>query len=270
MKGQRQRKGCRRERGLKEAQCKRASGWTNYFSGSAYVSEHSFRAGPRYSVADTGPSEAETAAAQVPVRQRVLRVVSDCPRRLPHAGQDRPRDITAGVLDRRRVDHCLLRRVSLGTQSPISRPEPDRAAASAIGLHDALHRLPGSGHTAGLHRILFRRVHVRHAPPQWREARRARLGLALFFCADVFGRYGGEEFVQICRHTTLAGAVADAERLRERIGALDVPVPHAIGRLTVSIGVAQYKPGETIMQTFARADGALHKAKQRGRDRVEC
>ena len=96
------------------------------------------------------------------------------------------------------------------------------------------------------------------------------LGLALFFCADVFGRYGGEEFVQICRHTTLAGAVADAERLRERIGALDVPVPHSIGRLTVSIGVAQYKPGETIMQTFARADGALHKAKQRGRDRVEC
>ncbi len=87
---------------------------------------------------------------------------------------------------------------------------------------------------------------------------------------DVFGRYGGEEFVQICRHTTLAGAVADAERLRERIGALDVPVPRSIGRLTVSIGVAQYKPGETIMQTFARADGALHKAKQRGRDRVEC
>jgi len=34
--------------------------------------------------------------------------------------------------------------------------------------------------------------------------------------------------------------------------------------------VAQYKPGETIMQTFARADGALHKAKQRDRDRVEC
>ena len=68
---------------------------------------------------------------------------------------------------------------------------------------------------------------------------------------------------------TFAGAVADAERLRERISALDVPIPRSIGRLTVSIGVAQYKPGETIMQTFARADEALYKAKQRGRNRVE-
>ena len=76
---------------------------------------------------------------------------------------------------------------------------------------------------------------------------------------DVFGRYGGEEFVQICRHTTLAGAIADAERLRERISALDVPLPRSIGKLTVSIGVAQYKPGETIMQTFARADEALYR-----------
>jgi len=86
---------------------------------------------------------------------------------------------------------------------------------------------------------------------------------------DVFGRYGGEEFVQICRHTTLAGAIADAERLRARIGALDVPLPRSIGKLTVSIGVAQYQPGEPIMQTFARADAALYRAKRLGRNRVE-
>jgi diguanylate cyclase (GGDEF)-like protein len=87
---------------------------------------------------------------------------------------------------------------------------------------------------------------------------------------DVFGRYGGEEFVQILRHTKLAGAMADAERLRERIGTLDMPVPNRLGRLTVSIGVAEYQPGEGIIETFARADGALHRAKQLGRNRVEC
>ncbi len=86
---------------------------------------------------------------------------------------------------------------------------------------------------------------------------------------DVFGRYGGEEFVQILPHTPLAGAMLDAERLRDRISALDIPVARSLGPLTVSVGVAQYRPGETIIQTFARADGALYKAKQLGRNRVE-
>jgi diguanylate cyclase (GGDEF)-like protein len=87
---------------------------------------------------------------------------------------------------------------------------------------------------------------------------------------DVFGRYGGEEFVQIMPHTALAGAMLDAERLRNRISTLDIPIARSIGPLTVSVGVAQYRPGETIVQTFARADGALYKAKLLGRNRVEC
>jgi diguanylate cyclase len=87
---------------------------------------------------------------------------------------------------------------------------------------------------------------------------------------DVFGRYGGEEFVQILPHTALAGAMLDAERLRSRISRLDIPFVRSMGPLTVSVGVAQYRPGETIVQTFARADGALYKAKELGRNRVEC
>ncbi len=86
---------------------------------------------------------------------------------------------------------------------------------------------------------------------------------------DVFGRYGGDEFVQILLHTALEGAILDAERLRNRISALDIPFASAMGPLTVSIGVTQYRPGETIAHTFARADGALYKAKQLGRNRVE-
>jgi diguanylate cyclase (GGDEF)-like protein len=87
---------------------------------------------------------------------------------------------------------------------------------------------------------------------------------------DFFGRYGGEEFVQILPQTTLTRAMAHAERLRQRISSLELPVSPSIGRLTVSIGVAQYVPGETVEQTFVRADGALYKAKHLGRDRVEC
>jgi len=98
-------------------------------------------------------------------------------------------------------------------------------------------------------------------------AQAAQVGLR---ATDIFGRYGGEEFVQILRHTGLAGAMADAERLRERISALDFPFSRSVGPLTVSVGVAQYEPGEQIIETFARADAALYKAKQRGRNRVEC
>jgi len=87
---------------------------------------------------------------------------------------------------------------------------------------------------------------------------------------DVFGRYGGEEFVQILPRTALSGAMLDAERLRNKIGSLDIPFARSTGPLTVSVGVSQYKPGETIAQTFARADAALYKAKQLGRNRVEC
>jgi diguanylate cyclase (GGDEF)-like protein len=89
---------------------------------------------------------------------------------------------------------------------------------------------------------------------------------------DVFGRYGGEEFVQILPQTDLAGAMADAQRLRRRISAmeLELPITRSVGPLTVSIGVAQYIPHETIDMAFARADQALYRAKQLGRDRVEC
>jgi diguanylate cyclase (GGDEF)-like protein len=87
--------------------------------------------------------------------------------------------------------------------------------------------------------------------------------------ADFFGRYGGEEFVQILPRTPLAGAMAEAERLRSRIRTMDQPATSSGGRLTISIGVAEYAPNESIEQTFARADSALYKAKHLGRDRVE-
>jgi diguanylate cyclase (GGDEF)-like protein len=85
---------------------------------------------------------------------------------------------------------------------------------------------------------------------------------------DVFGRYGGEEFIHILRHTDLTGAMREAERMRALVGELELPLSRPIGPLTVSIGVAQYRAGETMVQTFARADDALRRAKLAGRDRV--
>ena len=87
--------------------------------------------------------------------------------------------------------------------------------------------------------------------------------------SDVLGRYGGEEFVQVLPRTPAAGAYGEARRLSARVRLLQFEGIDRVGPITVSIGVAQHRPGEDIFQTFARADQALLSAKQNGRDRIE-
>jgi len=87
---------------------------------------------------------------------------------------------------------------------------------------------------------------------------------------DPLGRIGGEEFVVVCADTTLEQAMVVAERLREATAALDFADIDPALRVTVSIGVAQsQRSGDTHEGVLARADAALYRAKQRGRDRVE-
>ena len=87
---------------------------------------------------------------------------------------------------------------------------------------------------------------------------------------DPLGRIGGEEFVVVCADTTLEQAIVVAERLREATTALRFDDIDPALRVTVSIGVAQsQRTGDTHEGVLARADAALYRAKQRGRDRVE-
>lgn len=82
---------------------------------------------------------------------------------------------------------------------------------------------------------------------------------------DVVGRWGGEEFLIICPETDAAGVAALAESLRCRIA--DHPFPVA-GTQSASFGGAEHHPGETIDAMITRADTALYRAKQEGRNRV--
>jgi diguanylate cyclase (GGDEF)-like protein len=82
---------------------------------------------------------------------------------------------------------------------------------------------------------------------------------------DLVGRWGGEEFVVVCRDTDLGGAAVLAEKLRSRIAAN--PLPFA-GRTTCSFGVACLRDGESVDDLMARADTAMYTAKQAGRNRV--
>ncbi|WEF32553.1 sensor domain-containing diguanylate cyclase [Pseudoduganella chitinolytica] len=86
---------------------------------------------------------------------------------------------------------------------------------------------------------------------------------------DVAARYGGEEFIVALPHTALRAAGELAERIRARIAAQPAPPGMAGLRITVSIGVAQYRPEEPdIGETICRADAALYAAKHAGRDCV--
>jgi diguanylate cyclase len=82
------------------------------------------------------------------------------------------------------------------------------------------------------------------------------------------GRFGGEEFLAILPGTDLAGAHLAAERLRREIS--DQPFETDAGPIqcTVSIGLAEYQAGEPVHHTVGRADEALYRAKEEGRNRV--
>jgi diguanylate cyclase (GGDEF)-like protein len=83
---------------------------------------------------------------------------------------------------------------------------------------------------------------------------------------DSVGRYGGEEFLVVLPNTRLKDAAEQAARLCRRIRETDINIDEII-RLTVSIGVAEYKHGHENWQKFlSRADLALYDAKNAGRD----
>lgn len=86
---------------------------------------------------------------------------------------------------------------------------------------------------------------------------------------DAIGRLGGEEFALLLPNTALEGARVMAERIRRAIAAERIVVDGETIRVTVSIGGTQVDPGEpTIKAAMQRADEAMYRAKQEGRNRV--
>lgn len=84
---------------------------------------------------------------------------------------------------------------------------------------------------------------------------------------SAFGRVGGEEFIVLLPKTSLRGALRCAERVRKAVVRRPFDGLHQV---TVSIGIAEYRPGETVSSLIGRADEALYGAKHAGRNRVHC
>ncbi|MBJ2317536.1 MULTISPECIES: GGDEF domain-containing protein [unclassified Pseudomonas] len=87
---------------------------------------------------------------------------------------------------------------------------------------------------------------------------------------DFIARFGGEEFVLLMPDSALADALAVGEVLREAIAACPFHFKGEPVTITVSMGVAQFQPGERSDLTLKRADEALYRAKAAGRNQVQA
>lgn len=84
---------------------------------------------------------------------------------------------------------------------------------------------------------------------------------------DFFGRYGGEEFLMVLADTPTQGAMVMAERIREKVEQLAFPEIAQDLHVTISIGVAEHVRASDSQTTLKRADEALYRAKESGRNR---
>ncbi len=88
---------------------------------------------------------------------------------------------------------------------------------------------------------------------------------------DTAARYGGEEFGVLLRGTNLQDATHVADQMRQAVMGRKLvkkSTGDILGTITISIGVAQFGPGDSIETVICRADACLYGAKQNGRNMV--
>ncbi len=118
----------------------------------------------------------------------------------------------------------------------------------------------------------FKRVNDTYGHAVGDQALKAMVNVCLKLLReiDVLCRFGGEEFVAILPETRIDGAVLVAERLRQAVGGLALPLPEGgTVSFTISIGVTAPRAEDGgLGNVLERADAALYAAKRGGRDQV--
>ena len=88
---------------------------------------------------------------------------------------------------------------------------------------------------------------------------------------DIAARYGGEEFLILLPETDMNGAIAAGRKIQAALSTKEWKIKDtgkSMGKITVSMGIALYALDETEKSLIQRADDALYKAKQDGRNRI--
>jgi two-component system cell cycle response regulator len=84
----------------------------------------------------------------------------------------------------------------------------------------------------------------------------------------VVGRLGGDEFSILLQGRSASEAIGFAEALRRKFAALRLKTPKGVTTLTCSLGVSELEPDDTLDALIGRADLALYRAKEEGKNRV--
>jgi len=183
---------------------------------------------------------------------------------------------------------CLIAAAMMGAFRRFSRQQ---ARLDFLATTDALSRLSNRGHFMALAGKLFtqsrrydqplsalvididdfKQVNDRFGHGEGDRAIRAVADLLRRHCrtSDLVGRVGGEEFVMLLPNTPVTGALATAEKILKGVEAIRLGDRSSVS-VTVSIGVSGRGAGDTELATLInRADQALYRAKQAGKNRVE-
>lgn len=86
---------------------------------------------------------------------------------------------------------------------------------------------------------------------------------------DFMARYGGEEFVILLPETPADNALRTLDKIREALASTPFHFKEQPVQITLSIGVSEFDEGDNVETVFARADKALYRAKDSGRNRCE-
>ncbi len=96
----------------------------------------------------------------------------------------------------------------------------------------------------------------------------ARVAEEILREVDCVARIGGEEFVLVMSGTNQHDAVTGAQRIADALKDMHVTRNEPRYRITASVGITQYRAGDTVERMLERADSALYEAKRTGRNKI--
>jgi len=204
-----------------------------------------------------GVLELETDAPLDEATQRLVLAILRIYRNFEALLEYSERDTLTGLLNRKTFDESFMR---IAAQPPRSAPPPGGAEARRM-------QGGGSAWLAVIDIDHFKRVNDNYGHLIGDEVLLllSRLMRTSFRFHDHLYRFGGEEFVVLMRCADDAAAMLAFERLRANVERHQFP---QVGRITVSIGFTELKPGDTPSGAFERADKAVYFAKGNGRNQV--